>query len=145
MGRKSKYDIDAEWDDPFERKGERRFAERCPERFVIKIGVKVPEHEKILAGSGLIQNVSQLGMLCRTKHQLRAGQEVQLSIPTEDYSAGNSFPLQFLGTAQVSRLKPLEGSVVEAAFIFGSDLSEDMSFSLYIEALQFIASLKGTL
>ena len=145
MRRKSKYNIDAEWNDPFERQSERRVSERCPERFVIKVGVKVAGREALLAGSGLVQNISQSGMLCRTKHQLIVGQEVHLSIRTEGYSVGNNFPLKFIGTAQVARLTALDGAVVDAALVFGSELSEDMSFSIFIEALQSIALLKSTL
>lgn len=145
MRRKSKYNITAEWDDPFERQGERRKTERCIEEFKIKIGVKVAGHDKLLVGAGLVKNISQRGMLCHTKHELAEGQEVHLSISTKDYSSDNNFPSKFIGTAHVSRLKQLEGSVVEIALIFGSDLSEDMSFSIFIEALHSISSFKATL
>ena len=145
MKRKSKYNITAEWDDPFDRQGDRRKKERCVENFKIKIGLRVPGHEKLLAGTGIVQNISQNGMLCRTKHKLSVGQEVHLSISTREYSQEKNFPIKFIGTARVSRLEPIDAGISEVALIFGTDLSEDMSFAIFIEALQSIASFKATL
>ena len=145
MGRKSKYNIDAKWDDPYERQEERRSRDRCAEEFRIKLGVRVQGHKNLLVGPALVLNVSQSGMLCKTKHNLRIGQEVHLSISTKEYSKGKDFPLKFLGTGSVTRIEAVEGNVSEVALDFGVDLSEDMSFSLFIEALQSIANLKASL
>ena len=145
MKRKSKYNLEAKWDDPYERKEERRSRERCVEQFRIKMGVRVQGHKNLLVGPAMVENVSQTGMLCKTKHDLRIGQEVHLSIPTKEYSKGKDFPLKFLGTAKVTRIEPVDGNVSEVALSFGVDLSEDMSFSLFIETLQSVADLKASL
>ena len=145
MGRKSKYNIDAKWDDPFERREERRSRERCIEKFRIKMGVRVDGHKNLLVGPALVENVSQSGMLCKTKHSLHVGQEIHLSIPTREYSRGQDFPLKYIGTARVTRIESVDGNVSEVALDFGSDLSEDMSFSLFIEALHSVADLKASL
>jgi hypothetical protein len=145
MRRISKYNITAEWDDPFERHGDRRKSERCAERFKIKIGVRIPEHKNLLAGTGLVQNISLEGMLCRTKHTLEVGQEIHLSIPTRDYSSAKDFPNRFVGTGHVNRVKILDGALSEVGITFDPSLSEDMSFSIFIESLQAIASLKSAL
>ena len=145
MKRKSKYNITATWDDPFDRPNERRTTERCAERFKIKIGVKVPDHVNLLVGVGLVQNISQQGMLCRTKHKLSVGNEIHLSIPTREYSSDENFPTKFIGTGKVNRLTHMDEGVVEVGILFGSDLAEDMSFSIFIEALQSIASFKASL
>ena len=145
MRRKSKYNINATWDDPFERHADRRENDRCVESFKIKIGLRVPGHEKLLAGTGIVKNISQRGMLCRTKHKLSIDQEVQLSIPTKEYSQEKNFPIKFLGSARVSRLEVLNGGVSEVALVFGGDLAEDMSFSIFIEALHSISTFKTSL
>jgi hypothetical protein len=145
MRRKSKYNLDAKWDDPFEHKDERRTKERCPERIKIKIGVRVDGQSSLLVGAAIVSNISQGGMLCKTKHQLHEGQEVFLSIPTKEYSKSKDFPLKFIGAAKVSRIDGVEEGVMEVGLNFGADLSEDMSFSLFIEALQSIAEFKASL
>lgn len=145
MGRKSKYNIDAEWDDPYERKEERRSRERCVEQFRIKMGVRVNGHKNLLVGPAMVLNVSQSGMLCKTKHTLNVGQEVHLSISTKDYSKGKDFPLKFIGTGRVARIDNVGGNVNQVALNFGSDLAEDMSFSLFIETLHSISELKASL
>lgn len=145
MKRKSKYNIDAKWDDPYERRAERRTRERCVEQFRIKMGVQIDGHKNLLVGPALVENVSQSGMLCKTKHTLHEGQEVHLSIPTRDYVKSQDFPMRYIGSAQVTRIESVDGNVMEVALDFGVDLSEDMSFSLFIEALHSVADLKASL
>jgi hypothetical protein len=145
MKRKSKYNIDEQWDDPFERQEERRKAERCVEEFKIKIGVEVEGHDKLLVGDGIVVNISQAGMLCRTKHNLKVGQEIQLAIPTKEYSTDKNFPLKFTGMGSINRTKAITDSVNEVGIFFKSELAQDMAFSIFIESLQSIASLKADL
>jgi len=145
MKRKSKYNIDEQWDDPFERQEERRKAERCVEEFKIKIGVEVEGHDKLLVGDGIVVNISQAGMLCRTKHNLKVGQEIQLAIPTKEYSTDKKFPLKFTGMGSINRTKAITDSVNEVGIFFKSELAQDMAFSIFIESLQSIASLKADL
>lgn len=145
MGRKSKYNINAEWDDPYERQAERRSRERCVESFRIKMGVRVDGHKNLLVGPALVENVSQSGLLCKTKHALTEGQVVHLSISTRDYSKGKDFPLKFIGVARVVRVEPVDQNVMRAALDFGADLSEDMSFSIFIETLHSVADFKASL
>ena len=145
MKRKSKYNIDEQWDDPFERQEERRKAERCVEEFKIKIGVEVEGHDKLLVGAGIVVNISQAGMLCRTKHNLKVGQEIQLAIPTKEYSTDKNFPLKFTGMGSINRTKAITDSVNEVGIFFKSELAQDMAFSIFIESLQSIASLKADL
>lgn len=145
MRRKSKYDLNTPWDDPYDRKENRRVNERCTERLKIKIGVQVENHKSLLVGEAIVQNISQGGLLCRTKQRLTEGQEVHLAISTRDYSEGNNFPLKYIGVAKVSRAQVIEGDVVEAGLNFGSDLSEDMSFALFIETMRSVSELKASL
>jgi hypothetical protein len=145
MPRKSRYDLNTPWDDPYERKGERRTNDRCVECFKIKIGLRVPDNKSLLVGEAAVDNISQGGLLCKTKHQLTEGQEVHLSIPTREYSKGKDFPLKYVGLAKVCRAMEIQGDVVEVGLEFGPDLEEDMSFSLFIEALQSISHLKASL
>lgn len=145
MKRKSKYNIDEQWDDPFERQEERRKAERCVEEFKIKIGVEVEGHDKLLVGDGIVVNISQAGMLCRTKHNLKVGQEIQLAIPTKEYSTDKNFPIKFTGMGSINRTKAITDSVNEVGIFFKSELAQDMAFSIFIESLQSIASLKANL
>ncbi|MFP6584366.1 MAG: PilZ domain-containing protein [Candidatus Hydrogenedentota bacterium] len=145
MRRKSRYDLNIPWDDPYDRKENRRGNERCIERFKIKIGVQVESHKTLLVGQAIVENISQGGVLCKTKQRLTEGQEVHLSIPTRDYSEGKDFPLKYIGTATVSRAQVIEGDVVEAGLIFGPNLSEDMSFALFIETMHSVSEIKASL
>lgn len=150
MKNKPKYNVDEQWDDPYEhqeerRRAERRRAERCVEEFKMKIGVEVEGHDKLLVGDGIVVNISQAGMLCRTKHNLKVGQEIQLAIPTKKYSTDNNFPLKFTGMGGVNRTNSITDSVNEVGIFFKSELSQNMAFSIFIESLQSIASLKAKL
>ena len=84
-------------------------------------------------------------MLCRTKHNLKVGQEIQLAIPTKEYSTDKNFPLKFTGMGSINRTKAITDSVNEVGIFFKSELAQDMAFSIFIESLQSIASLKADL
>lgn len=144
MATRTKYDINAEWDDPFEHQEDRRESNRCVENFNIKIAVQMANHADLLVGAGVVQNISQTGLSCRTKHRLTVGQDIQLSIHTEGYTNNQPLPRKFLGTAKVIRANSIEDGVQEVGVEFGSDLSENMSFTLFIENLRNASSIDAT-
>ena len=142
MANKIKYNVDAEWDDPFEHLKDRRASTRCTEEFKIKIAVQVANHSEPLVGQAMVQNISLCGLFCRTKHHLTVDQKVQLAIYTEDYPTDQPLPRKFIGTAKVIRLKVLEDDLQEVGLKFGNDLAEDMNFTLFIENLRTLSGLK---
>ncbi len=143
MAGRIKYDINAEWDDPYEHLEDRRKTDRCVENVTIKIAVQVENHADPLVGQGLVLNISQTGMLCRTKHRLTVGQDIQLSIPTQGYSGTEPLPRKFIGSAKVARVITVDDTVQNVGLEFGSALSDNMSFAIFIETLQAISSMKA--
>ena len=77
------YDVNAVWDDPFDRQPERRATARFEVRLKIKIALKVEESEKPLVGVGRVRNISTEGLYCLTKHRLTSGDEVTLQFFTQ--------------------------------------------------------------
>ena len=145
MPNKIKYDLNAEWDDPFEHLEDRRASGRCLEEFKIKIAVQVANHAEPLVGQAVVQNISLCGLFCRTKHHLTVGQDVQLAIYTEDYPAKQPLPRKFIGTAKVIRINEHEGDSQNVGLEFGTDLAENMTFTLFIENLRTISGMKTAL
>lgn len=142
MPNRTKYDINAEWDDPFEHLDDRRASARCSEEFKIKIAVQVANHAEPLVGEAVVQNISLNGVFCKTKHHLTVGQEVQLAIYTHDYPTSQPLPRKFIGSASVIRIVE-EDDVQKVALAFGVDLAENMTFTLFIENLRRISQMKA--
>lgn len=142
MPNRIKYDVNAEWDDPFDHLDERRASARCSEEFKIKIAVQVANHAEPLVGEALVQNISLNGVYCRTKHHLAVDQEVQLAIYTHEYPTTQPLPRKFIGSARVIRLRE-EDDVQEVGLEFGADLAENMTFTLFIENLRRVSQMKA--
>lgn len=135
MGQRFAYDIDSDWDDPFEKVPERRAANRHSFAGVLSIRVQIPGDPRPLVGPARAEDVSVTGLLALTKHELEVGQRVMISIPTEDVGIEFGLPTAFVGPAEVIRLQQVEGRLVKAAFIFTDTLRHSMDFAVFINAL----------
>ena len=142
MPNRTKYDVNAEWDDPFDHLDERRASARCQEEFKIKIAIQVANHAEPLVGEAVVQNISLNGLFCKTKHNLSVDQEVQLAIHTQDYPASQPLPRKFIGSARVIRIVE-EDEVQKVGLAFGVDLAENMTFTLFIENLRRLSQMKA--
>jgi hypothetical protein len=135
MPQRIAYDVSTPWDDPFEKQPERRQNGRHGFDTVIQIRVQRPGDSRPLVGPARSEDLSLTGLSALTKHDLRLGQIVTLSIPTEDLGAELCLPDAFIGPAHVVRVTPVESRLVQAAFKFGDGLRSNMDFAIFINAL----------
>lgn len=142
-----KYDVDAKWDDPYERTPppENRASKRIMLAFKISIGVNVKGSERPLVGPGLVENMSSSGALCVTKHRLRVGQPVMVRISTELADDAPGLPKFFMDTGVVMRVDSLDAQRCRVAIQFQEALSQDIQFALFIDRLQGLADLHSSM
>jgi hypothetical protein len=138
------YDVNASWDDPFERRTERRVAPRVPARFTVKIGVKLAHKRAPLVGPGIVDEVSSIGLRCRTKHRLAPGQSVQLYISTKAFPPELALPKAFFGQAQVVRATLAEEDVSHVALRFDEALRDDIHLAIFVDHLHSLARTANT-
>ncbi len=133
------YDVNASWDDPFERRKERRSAIRTPVRFMIKIAVDLANKPVPLVGPGVVEEISSEGLRCRTKHRLSPGQGVKVAISTSELPADLGLPKRFVGGAHVIRTSMLPDSVSEVALKFDERLRDDIHLAVFVEHMQTVS------
>lgn len=138
MGQRFAYDIDSDWDDPFEKTPERRGNRRHPFSAILSVRVQIPGEPRPLIGPARAEDVSLTGMLALTKHQLTVGQRVTLSIPTDELGMDLGLPTAFVGPACVIRVDPLEGRLIKVAFGFSDALRNSMDFAIFVNALSHL-------
>ncbi len=143
MPRGRRYDVDAAWDDPFERREDRRTASRFDLPFKVSIAVDGPEHKGRFIGPGLTLNMSVSGVAVKTKHSLEPGQHVNLSIPTHMCPNSMFFPEAFVGPAEVIRVVPQDERRRTAALQFGDTFANSMDFARFVGFLETAAESIG--
>lgn len=141
MARRMAYDVNAPWDDPCEKKDERRIASRAHSQFKITVTVERTSTALQLVGPGLVKDLSDTGVLMLTKHQLHAGQQVTLIIPTNFCPDSMGMPEAFLGPAEVIRVKPVDERRNLSALHFGPALSNNMEFAVFLEYLRSVSAM----
>lgn len=129
------YALDKTWDDPFEHLDERRRASRYNYRFRLSIAAENALDMRRVVGPGIVRNISLSGVLLVTKHTLSPEQRVLLEVPTGTCADTLCLPNVFEGTAQVIRSSELDGGKRDVAMRFGEDLSQNMEFAIFIDAL----------
>jgi hypothetical protein len=133
------YAVDKAWDDPYEHVDERRNAPRVRCRFKLSIAADEAERNRRVVGPGLVRDISLTGILLVTKHSLKPEQRVQLEVPTLGCVDSMCLPDSFEGTAEVIRSNELEGGKSDVALRFGEDLSQNMEFAIFIDALMTVS------
>ncbi len=137
------YDVNAVWDDPFDRPPERRSESRFDIRLKIKIAVKVADSDKLFVGIARVRNVSTQGVYCLTKHQLKVGQEVKLQFFTQGCPTDSGVSALIYGTGRVVRVDPVDRRRSNVAINFDKDLSENIEFAIFAEYLKSVSGMKS--
>ncbi len=134
-----RYDVDAAWDDPFERNHERRRAKR--HRFLLKatLSVEIPGTRQHLIGPAIVQDISTTGIWALTKHRLTPGMVVSLILPTGPCPSDLFLPESFTGDARVIRVRSLEDSRSLVALQLAETFSQNMEFAMFVDYLGTIA------
>lgn len=140
MAQRQIYDVNAEWDDPFERTTERRASSRYKSKFKISLSVDDPEKGR-LVGPALARDISVHGAKVITKHKLQAGQSVTVAIPTDLCPASMGLPKAFMGTGEVIRAEASDERKMLAAISFGDTFTGNMEFAVFVEYLRSISAV----
>lgn len=133
------YDTQREWDDPFERVDERRGVLRFRTNLRIMIAVESGSARRNLVGAGIVHDMSEGGLYCVTKHQLRIGHDLTIRFSTEMCPPEMCLPKSFYGNAKVVRTAPDEDDRMFAAVAFGDDFMHNMEFSMFVRHLETTA------
>jgi len=129
-----RYEVNASWDDPYERLKNRRRAVRAR----ACLPVRVEAHnggERRLIGTGLSENLSYNGMALLTRYPLALSEKVWVSIPTDAYTHDLFLPAEFEGEGEVVRVETTGEGQHRVALRFGSQFTENMEFAVFAEAL----------
>jgi hypothetical protein len=132
----TRYNVEAQWDDPFEPRDERRGNERLSIKLKVLISVSAEDSRHTLRGPGIVADLSQNGMFVITKHVLKPLQRIMLEIPTHMSLASGCLPEAFVGTATVVRVQQLNEKRYAVALQFGEVFSQNMEFALFVKSLQ---------
>jgi len=138
-----RYDIDAQWDDPFEPRSEKRGATRVPGDLGIKIGVMLANHGVPLVGPGKLKDMSSTGLLCHTKHRLSPGQMAMLRIPTKTLASDLGLPKYLFGNARVVRTEAIAGDLSATAFHFADDFASDITLDIFVTHLPAVSGVES--
>lgn len=135
-----RYDIESDWDDPFEKVDERRQVPRFnANNTKIMIAVESGSARRNLVGPGILHDMSEGGIYCVTKHHLAEGHDVTLRFGTEMCPAEMCLPKSFYGAGKVIRTAPDEEDRMFAGIMFGNELKQNMEFSLFVQHLETAA------
>lgn len=137
------YDVNAVWDDPYDRPPERRGESRFDIRLKIRIGVGVDDSEKLLVGIARVRNISTQGLYCLTKHRLKVGQEVKLQFFTQGCPTDSGIAKQIYGTGRVVRVDPVDKRRSNVALQFDKNLSENIEFAIFADYLRSVSGVRS--
>lgn len=137
------YDVNAVWDDPFDRPPERRGESRFDIRLKIKIAIEVAGSNKPLVGIVRVRNISTRGVYCLTKHRLTVGQHVKLQFFTKGCPTDSGVSGQIYGTGRVVRVEPVDRRRSNVAIEFDEDLSENIEFAIFAEYLKSVSGIRS--
>jgi len=130
------YDTESEWDDPFDQVDERRRVRRFNTKIRIMIALESGSARRNLVGPGIVQDMSEGGVYCVTKHHLTPGHVLTLRFSTEMCSPELCLPNSFYGPAKVVRTTPDADDRTFAGIEFGNDLRQNMDFSMFVQHLE---------
>ena len=140
MAQRQIYDVNAEWDDPFERTSERRASSRPESKCKLSLTVDAPEKGR-LVGPALAGEMSVHGAKVITKHKLEVGQRVTVAIPTDLCPPSMGLPKAFMGTGEVIRVEASDDRKMLAAISFGDTFTGNMEFAVFVEYLYSISAV----
>lgn len=133
------FDTNVAWDDPTERRTERRAADRFHVPLRVSLIADVPGRKGRLVGPGKIHDLSMSGAALVTKHKLAPDARVDVSFPTDMCPDAMCLPEEFAGTARVIRSTDRGNGKSDVALAFGDALAENIQFAMYIDLLRNVA------
>ncbi|MGI6458573.1 MAG: PilZ domain-containing protein [Candidatus Hydrogenedentales bacterium] len=131
----ARYDTNDRWEDPFEPRQERRVAKRFAAPLQVKIAVHDSKLKCRLVCRGNVMNISRVGALVRTRHQVEPGMRISIAIPTKSTKDSVCLPKVFVGSADVIRVTAEGDGISVVALRFGTELAQNMEFALFTDAL----------
>lgn len=141
MPNRQRYDINAEWDDPFEHRTERRAAKRYRSKFKLKVSVPIEGTGEQLIGLSILRDLSFQGGNIQTKHDLEEGQRVNLAFPTAICPKEMGMPRSFWGPATVKHKHAADNGSWRVGVQFGEAFLENMLFARFVEYLQSLSAV----
>lgn len=133
------FDTNVAWDDPTERREDRRRAERFHVPLRVSLTADAPARAGRLVGPGKITNLSMTGAAMVTKHKLAPEARVDVTFPTEMCPDAMCLPQEFAGSARVVRSVDRGNGKSDVALAFGDALTENIQFAMYIDLLRNVA------
>lgn len=131
-----RYETSTTWDDPFEPRKENRIAARFAAPLRLKLAVHDPKRKCRLVCHGNVVNMSRVGALVRTRHQVKPGMRISVAVPTKLCENTVCLPRVFVGSAEVMRVNYDREGISVVALRFGTELSQSMEFALFTDALK---------
>jgi len=133
------FDTNVAWDDPTERRQERRSADRFRVPLRVSLTAPVPDRPGKLVGPGKIRDLSMTGASLLTKHKLAPDARVDVSFSTEMCPDAMMLPQEFAGSARVVRSIDCGNGKSDVAIAFGDALTENIQFAMYVDLLRNVA------
>jgi hypothetical protein len=139
MAKRIQYDIEASWDDPTERQADRREVVRADTHLPVKVAVRMSDRPQPLVGPAIADNISVLGMYCRSKHTLAPGQTVELYLSLKDYPREMGLPRALRGSGHIVWIRSEGEKVLGTAIRFDEDLAQDINLAILVDYLGSLA------
>jgi hypothetical protein len=140
-----RYNINAQWVDPYEQREEHRSAPRFSlDGLRLSLAVEDASRKSRLVGPGVVENISESGAYVVTKHQLSPRQSISLSIPTTVCADNVCLPEAFFGGANVVRVEEKSEKRAGVALRFGESFSQNMEFTMFIDSLRNVATIMSS-
>lgn len=137
------YDVKTPWDDPTERRSDRRYDRRFTVPLRLAVAASAPEQSGRLVGPGKVRDLSLTGAALVTKHCLQPEQRVDVQFPTEMCPDSMGLPTSFVGSARVVRSTDRGRGKQDVAVAFGEELINNIEFAMYIDLLRTVAPAMG--
>jgi hypothetical protein len=129
------FDVNQQWDDPYDHQSDRREAERFDVGIRVKVGVKNRATGHWLVGPGKTRDLSATGVKLRTRHELAEGDRVRVAIPTDSAGQELCLPKRFTTDATVVRSGAVKKSHnKEVVLRFDDQLAQSMDFAAFVSA-----------
>lgn len=114
---------------------ERRLSERAQVGLKVRIHTFKPVANAPAAGPALVHDISLGGACLSTRHSLRAGQVVDVSIPTEGMPSELGLPKELAGRAIVRRIETDTRRTHRVSLVFLPALANSMEFAFMMAYL----------
>lgn len=119
--------------------GERREAERFQTMLKFAISRTDPCGNGLLVEPVHVRDISRVGALVTTRHQVEPSENVLLSIPTDQCPDSMGLPRAFVGSAEVVRTLGKIDHNTAIALRFSEVISHNREFAVFLDFLREVA------